>query len=270
MKNIAYENKGILNPTNKVKIFGRNFFVLQVIFGVVREKRVFEFIWGIYCFLRYKAKKSKNYKKNLDEVRVSKFKILEVGDERIVSRSWVINENFKIYVEYGQPGARIIFKNNKVMKIYDPYKDDCGIYHIHNIIHLYADKYLVSTGDSSKYLDEFVINRNECRILKRHLKHLGGFTASININSCILMGTDFSYRPNYIFNFSNGEKYFLPKEAWLEYIIDIEEIDSNSIEIFTKQLNENIGHKLLFNISSKSFISVVEITINEEISYEII
>lgn len=125
MKNIAYENKGILNPRNKVKIFGMNIFLLQVIFGIVREKRVLEFIWGIYCFIRYKQKKSKNYIENLDEVKLSKFKILKINGEKIISRSWVLNEDFKIYVEYGQPGAKIIFKNNRVIKIYDPYKDDC-------------------------------------------------------------------------------------------------------------------------------------------------
>lgn len=268
MKNIAYENKGILNPRNKVKIFGMNIFLLQVIFGIVREKRVLEFIWGIYCFIRYKQKKSKNYIENLDEVKLSKFKILKINGEKIISRSWVLNEDFKIYVEYGQPGAKIIFKNNRVIKIYDPYKDDCGIYHIHNIIHLYDDKYLVSTGDSNKYLDEFIINENECKFLKRHLKHLGGFTAASDVNGCILMGTDFSYRPNYIFNFKSREKYFLPKEAWLEYIIDIEKNNSNCIEIFTKQLNKKIGHKLLFSIASKAFISVSKITIREEFSHE--
>ncbi|WP_252059292.1 hypothetical protein [Acinetobacter sp. AHP123] len=268
MKNIAYENKGILNPSNKVKFFGINLFVLQVIFGIVREKRVLEFIWGTYCFIRYKAKKSKNYVRNLDEVRTSKFIILEISGEKIVSRSWVLNEDFKIYVEYGLPGARIVFKNNGIMKIYDPYKDDHGVYHIHNIIHLYDDKFLVSTGDSSKYLDEFVINENECKVIKRYLKHLGGFTASIDMNGCILMGTDFSCRPNYIFNFTSREKYFLPKEAWLEYIIDIERIDLNFIEVFTKRLNEKLGHKLLFSIASKSFVSVTKITIKEEFLHE--
>ncbi|MEJ7582072.1 hypothetical protein WKI22_16330, partial [Acinetobacter baumannii] len=69
MKDLVREKKGILNPSNKIKIFGINVVALQVIFGVVREKRVIEFSWGIYCFLRYKAPKTLNYKKKLHEVK---------------------------------------------------------------------------------------------------------------------------------------------------------------------------------------------------------
>lgn len=270
MKDLVREKKGILNPSNKIKIFGINMVALQVIFGVVREKRVIEFSWGIYCFLRYKAPKTLNYKKKLHEVKFLKFKILEICNNKIVSRSWVYNNDSIIYAEYGQPGARIIFKNNQVLRIYDPYKDDNRIYHIHNIIKISKDKYLISTGDSSKYLDEFVINESECRLLKRHLKYLGGFTASIEINGFILMGTDFSFRPNYIFNLKSREKYFLPKEAWLEYIVYIQKKDTNYIEVVTKILNKNIGHKLIFDLSSKSFVDVTKISILEGFLYETI
>lgn len=268
LKSIVHEKKGILNPSNKIKIFGMDMVIFQIIFGVVRERRVIEFIWGIYCFVRYNAKKSINYERKLHEVKFSKFKILNISGEEIVSRSWVCNNDSMVYVEYGKPGSRIIFKNNQVLKIYDPYKEDRRVYHIHDIIKISKDKYLISTGDSSKYLDEFVVNENECRLLKRHLKYLGGFTASIEVNSSILMGTDFSCRPNYIFNFETREKYFLPKEAWLEYIIDIQRKSSNSIEIITKRLSREIGHKLIFDINSKSFVSVIQITIIEEFLYE--
>ncbi len=270
LKNIVHEKKGILNPKNKIKIFGINVIPLQVIVGVIREKRSVEFIWGVYCFVRYKAKKSLNYKKKLHEVEFLNFKILKIDGEEIVSRSWSYNSDSIVYVEYGQPGARIILKKNQMLKIYDPYKNDNRIYHIHNIINTSKDKYLISTGDSSKYLDEFIINENECRLLKRHLKYLGGFTASLAVNGCILMGTDFSGRPNYIFNFETREKYFLPKEAWLEYIIDIREKSSNYIEITTKRLSKSRGHKLIFNIPSKSFVSVSEITVMEGFLYETI
>ncbi|QXR07534.1 hypothetical protein EVX74_000295 [Acinetobacter lwoffii] len=262
--------KGILSKENRVLFFGINLFFLQVILGVIREKRIIEFLWGLYCFIRYKPSPLIDYKVNLNLVEYSKFKLLKLNNNIIVSRSWHYGADFKIFLEYGQPGSRFIYVNSKSTTIYSPYQKNNGVYHIHNIINLENDRYLVSTGDSCKYLDEYIINSEKCIMIKRHLNFIGGFTASIKIKNNILLGTDFSYRPNYLYNFNTKDKYFLPKEAWLEYIIEINNLKDDLICIITKKLNTSLGHKIVFCTLTKNYLNAMQVSIEDDFIYETI
>lgn len=270
LKKTCTIKKGILSQENKILLFGINLIFLQIIFGVIREKRIIEFLWGLYCFIRYKPSPIINYKINLNLVEHSNFKVINANNNSIVCRSWHYDKNFKIFLEYGQPGSRFIYSNNGSTIIYTPYRDNDGVYHIHNILNLEGDRYLVSTGDSCKYLDEYIINSEKCIRVKRHLIFLGGFTASIKINNNILLGTDFSYRPNYIYNFNTKEKYFLPKQAWLEYIIEIKNLKDDLICIITKKLNTNLGHKIVFCTLTKKYLKALQVSIEDNVVYETI
>lgn len=270
MKKSFIYKKGILNTENKILFFGFNLFYLQVIMGVIREKRLVEFLWGLYCFIRYKPSFVHKYETNLNITNYSKFKVIKLQQENIVCRSWHFDKDFKLFVEYGQPGSRFIYFNKGLPIIYNPYKDDNGVYHIHDIINLKDDRYLVSTGDSCKYLDEFIINSEKCIRIKRHLKNLGGFTSSIKLKDSILLGTDFSYRPNYIYNFKTKEKYFLPRQAWLEYIIEIQSLEEDHICIITKKLNTSLGHKIVFCTLTKKYLSALKVSIEDNVVYETI
>ncbi len=261
MKGIPHEDKGILNPKYKINVLGLNFLALQILAGLIREKRVIEFTWGLYCLVRYQPKKIRDYKIDLKHHDYSISIKLAIDKKTVICRSLSCNHLSKVYAEYDQPGARLIYVDANCVKIYDPYRDDLGVYHIHDIINIESDRYLVFTGDSSKYLDEFIINNRCCQRIKRHLRHLGGFTASIKTKETIFLGTDFSYRPNYILDYYSRKKYFLPKQAWLEYIININSEGKNTLTIITKKLNHNVGHKVIFCILEKKFISAKKISI---------
>lgn len=267
MKTIPHKDKGILNPKNRVQLFGVNFLVLQIALGLVREKRITEFSWGVYCLLRYQSKNVKNYKVDLESYDDSPLINIAVGPTNLVCRSLSHNGSSKIYAEYGQPGARLVYVDADCVNVYDPYKDDLGVYHIHDIINVESDVYLVSTGDSSKYLDEFVINSQCCQRVKRHFKHLGGFTASIKTEETIYLGTDFPYRPNYLLDHYTKVKYFLPKQAWLEYVIKMNAGKNGTLVIITKKLNHNIGHQIIFCTSKKIFTSAIKISIVDKETY---
>lgn len=272
MKSILHEEKGILNPKYAIKIMGLNFLALQIFLGLVRERRFIEFSWGLYCFCRYRPKKIIDYEVDLKKVEFSIFISLCVDKENLICRSVSCNGFEKVYAEYGQPGSRLVYVSEDSNNIYDPYKNDLGIYHIHNIISIKNDRYLVSTGDSNKYLDEFIINSNHCKLVKRHLTHLGGFTASVKIENTIFFGTDFTYRPNYIVNFNSGKKYFLPKQAWLEFVINmrVEADSSNTLTVITKKLNYDTGHQIIFCLISNEFVSAIKISIVDKVFYEAI
>lgn len=272
MKNIPHEEKGILNPKYEIKIMGFNFLALQIFLGLIREKRFIEFYWGLYCFCRYHPNKIIDYEIDLKKIEFSIFVSLYINEESLICRSVSCNGLEKVYAEYAQPGSRLVYISSDSKNIYDPYKNDLGVYHIHDIINIENDRYLVSTGDSNKYLDEFIINGHHCKLVKRHLTHLGGFTASIKIKGTIFFGSDFSYRPNYILNFNSGKKYFLPKQAWLELIISIRigAECSDTLTIITKELNCNIGHKIIFCLISNKFVSAIKLSITHKVFYETI
>ena len=272
MKSIPHEEKGILNPKYAIKIMGFNFLALQIFLGLIRERRVIEFSWGLYCFSRYRPKKIIDYEIDLKKIEFSIFINLCINKENLICRSVSSNGFEKVYAEYGQPGSRLVYMSEDSNNIYDPYKNDRGIYHIHDIISIENDRYLVSTGDSNKYLDEFIINSNHCKLVKRHLTHLGGFTASAKVKDTLFFGTDFAYRPNYIFNFNSGKKYFLPKQAWLEFVINIrvEAECSDTLTVITKRLNCDTGHQIIFCLISNEFISAIKISIIDKVFYEAI
>ena len=267
MKKINIENKGILSPENEIKIFGKNLIYLQIIKGVIKEKRFIESLWGGYCFIRYPTSNLVNYTENLSKVINVEFIKFGFDNFDFLTRKVVSNQHSIICGEYGSPGARILYLNEclRKPKVYDPYIKDPGIYHIHDVLPLEGDRYLVSTGDSNKYLDEMIINEYSCKILKRHLRHLGGFTASISIGNRVILGTDFSYRPNYLMDFYSGDKYFLPKQVWLEYIIDIKLLEPSTLVITTKKLNQPEGHIVNFCLMKNIFYSAEKVTIRESI-----
>lgn len=270
MKKIPHMDKGILNTKYKVNFMGLNLVVIQIILGVIRERRVIEFLWGGYCFLRYRPSKLTDYFFEKGEMEYSLFFNLRFNSLSIISRTKSINNKAKVYGEYGQPGAKLIYVQGEAVTIFDPYVNDPGVYHIHNIISIGDDRYLISTGDSNKYLDEFYIDNKNCKRIKRHLKHLGGFTSSVRTKETVFMGTDFSHRPNYLLDIKSGKKYFLPKQAWLEYIIKIEAEKLHLLTVVTKCLNDNKGHKLAFCTLTNKFLFAKKVFISEVVLDETI
>ena len=270
MKDISNKKKGILNPNNKVTFFGVNFLYLQILFGAFREKRIVELLWGAFCFVKYRPFPVCDYSVNIDDVEYESFITVLIDGVSFYCRSFSSSGSQKVYAEYGEPGAHLIFVKGVQRLIYDPYKYDNSVYHIHNVINISGDRYFLSTGDSCKYLDEFIVNAESCSFVRRHIRYLGGFTSSIKLGGRFYFGTDFSFRPNYIFEFDSGAKYFLPKQAWLEHIIDMRCVGDFFIVLITKLLNSNHGHRLIFCTKRSIFISAARVSIIRQELYETI
>ena len=72
---------------------------------------------------------------------------------------------------------------------------------------------LVSVGDTSKFLDLWVVDRSGMAFLKRVRRRLAGYTAAEEVNGEYYFGTDFTSRPNFIVALGSGEKFFFPDKA---------------------------------------------------------
>jgi hypothetical protein len=76
-----------------------------------------------------------------------------------------------------------------------------------------SGEFLVSTGDTHKFLDLWIARNGKVSFVRRLRKHLAGFTAAVRVNGDYYFGTDFSNRPNFITRLG-GEKYFFPSKAY--------------------------------------------------------
>lgn len=262
MKNIKI--KGIVDHSSNYSLFGLRLPFIGLILGVIREKRYIEAFYGIYCEIFYKPGICAIYPKSNNAYK-SEFYAIDVNNIKLNyrSESMYCNNGTFIAGEYGQPGARILFKKNNITKLFDPYLNDSRVFHIHSICHFKDDLFLIAVGDTAKYLDLIEINENECIIKKRIFKHFGGFTSLLNINGKIWAGTDFSRRPNYIIEIQTGKKYFLPNIAFRQYVLNIQSINDKLLKITTKELNNMKGCELYFNTHELIFQSCCEINVIE-------
>jgi hypothetical protein len=92
-----------------------------------------------------------------------------------------------------------------------------GVLHIHSI-HLYNEsELLISTGDTKKLTDVWVVKGHDIEFKKRIRRYLAGYTSAITVNNQHFFGTDFSGRPNFIETL-DGERYFFPPKAYKMWV----------------------------------------------------
>lgn len=260
----SLKNKGIIYSNFKrPNMLLLPFFIL---FNTIRERRVVELIYGIYCFLVHWPSPVNLIKKQVLEKESLSFLFAE--DEVSMSfRKETIHQEDGITIvgEYdNKPGARVVYKDANTTRIFNPYVNDEKVYHIHSICKKNDDLFYVSVGDTAKYLDIFKINKNECTHKARIKKRLAGYTAITHINGVFFAGSDFSYRPNFIINLTTQIKYFLPKKAYIEYVYSIDNINTDRIEITTKRLGKKQGSLLIFNVITNRFESVQSISFSKK------
>ncbi len=232
-------------------------FLILAIVLVIKQGRVLETIYGIYCNIFYKPSSVKlddeivkkilinlktkqnlpinsKYSKccNLLAKNLNRDELIEVyGDNFDVhslphdfsgarKESIVYDERILIIGEYAakEQSARIVFFNQETCHVYNFYNHLSGVIHIHSI-HRYCDSQVfISTGDTKKYLDSWIINGKGMKFNKRVKKYFAGYTAATKINDQIYFGTDFSSRPNYIETLDN-HKYFFPLKAYTLHVL---------------------------------------------------
>lgn len=211
-------------------------FLVKAITLVLKQRRTSELIYGSYCNLLFQPSPVKNYSHsfsqhineimNCHKIWFSRGELIEsFGEEFNVhslpdnfqmarSESVVHNTNCLIVGEYAEKSARIAYITRKSCTVTDFYNQIYGVRHIHSILkYNHSGEYLVSTGDSCKFLDLWIVDDYKLNFVKRIKKQFAGYTAAISINNHYYFGTDFSNRPNYIETLE-GDKFFYPEIAY--------------------------------------------------------
>lgn len=262
MRNI--KNKGITYSNSKrPNIILLPFFIL---FNTIKERRVTELIYGIYCFIVYKPSPVNLIKKQILKKETLNYQFIENEISMSFRKETLYKEGGIIIIgEYDlKASARILYKDANTTKIYEPYINDDKVYHIHSICRKINNLFYVTVGDTAKYLDVFKIDEHECVHKIRLKKRLAGYTAITQVNGCFYAGSDFSYRPNFIINLDTGIKYFLPKNSYTEYIHSINVKSADKIKITTKKLGKKQGSLLIFNVATNEFESIQTVSFSTE------
>ena len=247
---------------------------------VVRQHRTLELISGAYCTLFHppSAVRRCHQDSGLASMLGDNSAIAPQGTltrERIVERyggkfsvaalprdfhsaraeSVCDNGNHLVIGEYGE-SPRIAYVTPNACVVSEHYRHDPGVRHIHSI-ESYGDsgEFLVSTGDSRKFLDLWVASEGEARFVRRLKSHLAGFTAAIRVNGEYYFGTDFSSRPNWIETLA-GARYFFPQKAYRLHVTDFHALLDRYLLAINTELVVVGGRKTLsiFDTLSRRFI----------------
>jgi hypothetical protein len=144
---------------------------------------------------------------------------------------------YTVVGEYGERAARLFLLSGDEMSACDDYMHCPGVRHIHCVHPIDDSRFLVSTGDSARFLDRWVIERGKLRVEKRLMRYFGGFTAAARVGDEIYLGTDFSGRPNYLMRLSDHRRFYLPAIAFRQWIVRMEAIAGRYILVLSKELD---------------------------------
>jgi len=223
------------------------FYLIKTIILIVRQGKIDEVLFGIYCMLFFKPSKAlvrndDELKENMNMARTvaalykerdfytrdqlidcfgDKFKVSALPLEFTGCRTESIVQinNLLIVGDYGttNASATVAIISKETCTINNFYNQLPGVLHIHSI-HLFNEsELLISTGDTKKLTDLWVIEANDIKFKKRIRKYLAGYTAAIKVNNQHFFGTDFSGRPNFIETLE-GERYFFPSKAYKMWV----------------------------------------------------
>ena len=206
---------------------------------LLKQRRSIELLYGIYCGLYHHPSPILN--DNIDDFRkfLGSFRDFDVksfylhrseliktfGKDFAVSslpadfhgartEGIALFNGLLIIGEYAINSSRIAIVTADACHINDQYNSISGVRHIHSI-HKKDDAghIFITTGDSRKMLDLWLIKENRLEFVERIKKRFAGYTAIVSLNGRYYFGSDFSRRPNYIETL-DGKKYFFPSKAY--------------------------------------------------------
>lgn len=259
---------GITEKANSFRVFGVRARVLGLLWHTAAEGRLAELMASTLLLAQYAFALRTN---PLSATRVvaytERLKRFSAGYAPILARMNSISEVGGVFVagEYGQPGARILVRENGREAVHNPYANEKGVFHIHAMLPLGESRYLVSTGDRKKTLDVVAITMTECRILRRLVPFLGGYTALALHQDSIWVGSDLAERANYIAELHGSRRHFLPPACARNYVLHMESVSHDKLLVISKRLNTRVGHACVFCTSSKRFVMSNRIGITEVI-----
>ena len=100
-----------------------------------------------------------------------------------------------------------------------------GVRHIHSVHRLSDTQVAVSTGDKAKLFDLWEISAAGMTFAKRLMLYHGGFLCSAKVGEDDYFGTDFSHRPNYLYRYRDGKRWFFPQPAFTKYALRLRAVE---------------------------------------------
>jgi hypothetical protein len=245
------------------------FHLLEAVRLVLAQQRTLELLYGGYCGLFYRPSPVVASADSVAlipllkekihfpaEGRMSRARLIELfgGSFRVEllppdfrSARWESvwkEDGWLIIGEYGE-NSRIALVTAESCVMSEYYRNGPGVRHIHSI-QRYGEhgEFLVTTGDSSKFLDQWVVRAGELHFVKRLSKRLAGYTAAVEINGEYYFGTDFSSRPNWIQTLG-GRRYFFPEKAYKLNVAEFQVILDRYLVAFNSELRVVGGRQTL-------------------------
>jgi hypothetical protein len=255
-------------------------FLLRAVLLAMRQQRSFELLYGIYCNLFHrpstlhtsedqaaliailKEKSAWNpevvlTRDQLIELYGGTFKLTELPADFLLARSesvWLVGKRL-IIGEYGED-SRIACVTPESCVVSTYYRQLPGVRHIH-AVEPYGEtgEFLVSTGDSCKFLDLWVVEHGKMSFVTRLSSRLAGYTAAARVNGEYYFGTDFSSRPNFITTLG-GTQYFFPRKAYNLYVTVFHTYFDRYIVSINSELEVAGGRKVIsiFDTVTRRFI----------------
>ena len=134
-------------------------------------------------------------------------------------------DDWMVVGEYADASARMYFLNRHSCTPIPYYTKIEAVRHIHSVHRLSDTQLAVSTGDKAKLFDLWDIDASGMRFAKRLMGRHGGFLSSARWASDDYFGTDFSYRPNYLYRYRDGKRWFFPRPAFTKYVLRLRAVD---------------------------------------------
>jgi hypothetical protein len=261
-------------------------FLLKAVLLAMRQRRSYELLYGIYCNLFHRPStlhtsedqaaliailKEKSawipevvlFRDQLTELYGGTFKIAELPPDFLLARSesvWLEGKRL-IIGEYGE-NSRIACVTPESCVVSSYYRQVPGVRHIH-AVEPYGDtgEFLVSTGDSCKFLDLWVVEHGKMSFVTRLSSRLAGYTAAARVNGEYYFGTDFSSRPNFIRTLG-GARYFFPSKAYNLHVTSFHTYFDRYIVSINSELEVVGGRRVLsiFDTVTRRFIYCEDLT----------
>lgn len=174
---------------------------------------------------------------------------------------------FTVVGEYGERAARLFLLSADSVRCEDHYERCRGVRHIHCVLPVDRHHFLVSTGDTARYLDRWVIHKGRMRFERTLMRYLGGFTAGVRLGKDMYLGTDFSGRPNYLMRLSDRRRFYLPAGAFLHWIVRMEAVAGRYVAVLGKELDVLGGARSICIFDSREGCFVWTASVGEHVPF---
>tara|TARA_R110000796_G_scaffold12887_9_gene42099 strand:+ start:1227 stop:2090 length:864 start_codon:yes stop_codon:yes gene_type:complete len=280
---LAFIGEAVLCIAENIVLFKKTkkySYLLKAIFKIIVERRSFEVIWSLVCFVTLRPSpvvdsynqmelinRAKNWagkqsiifsRTELEELFGGTFPLNKIPDDFLSARSesvLLVGQHL-IIGEYADNSARLLLLSTDSCHVEFFYNKMSGVRHIHSI-HNEESKssILVSTGDGEKVLDRWDLTSGKLQFNARIKKRLAGYTAAVSVGGVSYFGTDFSSRPNYLETLFDN-RYPFPITAYHMYVIRLDSFDERYIYAISTQHGPVGSRKALsiFDVKQEVFV----------------